>query len=454
MTTITTNDTAARLERLECIVRDLLAEARRQGASAAEAAASYEAGLEINVRLGEVETVEHTCDNGLGITVYFGRRKAASSTSDLSPEAIRDAVTAACAIASRTQEDPYAGLADADLMARDLPDLDLYHPWDLEPDAAIQLAIECEDAARVYDARIINSEGANVSTQSGLHIYGNSQGFIGGYPSTRHGLSCAVVGQEGESMQRDYWWTTARAETDLESPQAVGRRAGERTLARLGARQLPTQKAPVLFSPLTAAGLLRSLTGAISGSSLYRRSSFLLDRLDTRVFPEFVRIHEVPHLPRGLGSAPFDGDGVATRAKDLVSQGILRTYLLDAYSARRLGLRTTGNAGGVHNLHIEPGSLQAGPLDRAGMLAMLGNGLFVTELLGHGTNPVTGDYSRGAAGFWVENGEIAFPVEEITIAGNLKEMFMGLVAVGNDCDFPGSTRTGSWLIREMTIAGD
>jgi PmbA protein len=449
MTEIAPNDTAERLDRLERIVRDLLAEAVRQGASAAEAAASSESGLEINVRLGEVETVEHTRDNGLGITVYFGHRKGSASTSDLSPEAVRDAVTAACAIASRTQEDPCAGLADAELMARDSPDLDLYHPWDLAPDAAIQLAIECEDVARAFDPRIVNSEGASVSTHTGLHIYGNSLGFVAGYPSTRHGLSCAVVAQDGDSMQRDYWWTTARAAADLESPQAVGRRAGERTVARLGARQIPTQRAPVLFSPLTAAGLLRSLTAAISGSSLYRRSSFLLDRIDTRLFPDFVRIHEVPHLRRGLGSAPFDGDGVATRPKDLVSQGILRTYLLDAYSARRLGLTTTGNAGGVHNLHIEPGEW-----DRAGLLREMGTGLFVTELLGHGTNPVTGDYSRGAAGFWVEGGEIQFPVEEITIAGNLKEMFMGLVAVGNDCDFPGSTRTGSWLIREMTIAGD
>lgn len=449
MTEIAPNDTAERLDRLERIVRDLLAEAVRQGASAAEAAASSESGLEINVRLGEVETVEHTRDNGLGITVYFGHCKGSASTSDLSPEAVRDAVTAACAIASRTQEDPCAGLADAELMARDSPDLDLYHPWDLAPDAAIQLAIECEDVARAFDPRIVNSEGASVSTHTGLHIYGNSLGFVAGYPSTRHGLSCAVVAQDGDSMQRDYWWTTARAAADLESPQAVGRRAGERTVARLGARQIPTQRAPVLFSPLTAAGLLRSLTAAISGSSLYRRSSFLLDRIDTRLFPDFVRIHEVPHLRRGLGSAPFDGDGVATRPKDLVSQGILRTYLLDAYSARRLGLTTTGNAGGVHNLHIEPGEW-----DRAGLLREMGTGLFVTELLGHGTNPVTGDYSRGAVGFWVEGGEIQFPVEEITIAGNLKEMFMGLVAVGNDCDFPGSTRTGSWLIREMTIAGD
>lgn len=449
MTQTDPNDTAERLDRLERIVRDLLGEASRQGASAAEAAASSEAGLEISVRLGEVETVEHTRDNGLGITVYFGQRKGSSSTSDLSPEAVRDAVSAACAIASRTQADAYAGLAAADLMARDLPELDLYHPWPLEPDAAIQLAVACEDAARAFDPRIVNSEGASVSTQAGLHVYGNSHGFVAGYPSTRHGLSCAVVAQEGGSMQRDYWWTTARAAADLESPQEVGRRAGERTLARLGARQIGTRKVPVLFSPLTAAGLLRSFTSAISGSSLYRRSSFLLDRIDTRIFPDFVRIHELPHLRRGLGSAPFDGDGVATRAKDLVSEGILRTYLLDAYSARRLGLATTGNAGGVHNLHIEPCSL-----DRAGLLREMGTGLFVTELLGHGTNPVTGDYSRGAAGFWVEGGEIQFPVEEITIAGNLKEMFLGLVAVGNDCDFPGSTRTGSWLIREMTLAGD
>jgi len=444
-----TDDTRGRLARLEATIEDLLKEAKRRGATAAEAVVSGSAGLEVAVRLGEVETVEHTRDNGLGITVYFGQRKGSASTSDLSPAAVREAVRAACAIASQTQADPCAGLADPERLATEIPDLDLYHPWDLPVEEAIRLAIACEDAARAADPRIVNSEGASLSSHFGVQVYGNSHGFIGGYPSTRHGLSCAVIGQEGESMQRDYWWTSARAAADLEDPQAVGRRAAERTLARLGARQIPTCQAPVLFRAEVATGLLRNLTGAINGTSLYRRASFLLDHLGQRVFPDFVRIYEDPHLRRGLSSAPFDGEGVATAAKDFVTGGILRSYVLDTYSGCRLGMPTTANAGGVRNLHIE-----FGPLDLQGLLREMGTGLLVTELMGSGVNTVTGDYSRGAAGFWVEDGEIAFPVEEITIAGNLKRMYQGLVAVGNDCDFPGSTRTGSWLIDEMTIAGE
>ena len=449
MTITATEDTAERLARLQQHIEDLLREAKDRGASAAEASVGSSAGLEVSVRLGEVETVEHTRDNGLGITVYFGHHKGSASTTDLSPASLRDTVAAACTIAAQTQEDPCAHLADAALMARTIPDLDLYHPWPLGVDEAIRIAAECEDAARAYDARIVNSEGASLSTHMGLQVYGNSHGFIGGYPSTRHGLSCAVVGEDGDSMQRDYWWTSARCAADLDPARGVGERAAARTVARLGARQIDTRKAPVLFRAEVAAGLLRSLVSAISGGSLYRRSSFLLDHLNETIFPGFVRIHEQPLLARGLASAPFDGDGVATWSKDLVSEGVLRTYLLDAYSGCRLKLPTTGNAGGVRNLSIDMGEL-----DRAGMLALMGTGLFVTELMGHGVNAVTGDYSRGAAGFWVEHGEIQFPVEEITIAGNLKEMFAGLVAVGNDCDFPGSTRTGSWLIGEMTIAGE
>ncbi len=449
MTAIDTNDIPGRIVRLEQIVDDLLREASRQGATAAEAAASLSAGLETSVRLGEVETVEHTRDNGLGVTVYFDRRKGSASTSDLSLGAIRDTVEAACTIARHTQEDPAAGLADATRMATDPPDLDLFHPWALTVDDAIALAVECEEAARAYDPRIVNSEGADVSTHTGIQLYGNSHGFVGGYPSTRYGVSCAVVAEDGEAMQRDYWWSSARAGEDLDSAASIGRRAGERTIARLNARQLTTRQAPILFSAQMAVGLMRSLVNAISGSSLYRRASFLLDRLDDRIFPEFVRIYEEPLLPRGLGSAPFDGDGVATAAKDLISEGVLRTYLLDAYSARRLGMETTGNAGGARNLRIEMGDM-----DRSAMLREMGTGLFVTELMGQGANPVTGDYSQGAAGFWVENGEIQYPVEEITIASNLEEMFLGLVAVGKDCDFPGSTRTGSWLIEQMTIAGE
>ena len=445
---MTSDDTSARLARLQATIEDLLQEARHQGASAAEAVVSGSAGIEVGVRLGEVETVEHTRDNGLGITVYFGQRKGSASTSDLSPAAVREAVRAACTIAGHTQPDPAAGLADRQRLATVIPDLDLYHPWDLAVEDAIALAVACEDAARGSDPRIVNSEGASLSSHSGFQVYGNSLGFVGGYPTTRHGLSCAVIGQEGEAMQRDYWWTTARSATDLEAPEAVGRRAAERTLARLGGRQIPTQTAPILFRAEVATGLLRQLTGAINGTSLYRRASFLLDHLGQRIFPEFVRIYEEPLLPRGLSSSPFDGDGVATSAKDFVREGVLTSYVLDTYSARRLGMETTGNAGGVRNLHIAMGEL-----DLAGLMREMGTGLLVTELMGSGVNSVTGDYSRGASGFWVEGGEIAYPVEEITIAGNLKQMYQGLVAVGNDCDFPGSTRTGSWLIDEMTIAG-
>jgi PmbA protein len=448
VTDIAIDDVRERQARLEQIVADLLAEAKRRGASAAEAAASGDTGFDATVRLGQVETVEHTRDSGLGITVYFGQRKGSASTSDLSLAAVRDAVAAASAIATHTQEDQCAGLADRERMATEVPDLDLYHPWAISVEDAISLAVECEEAARGADARIVNSEGATVSTHSGTHVYGNSHGFVGGYPTSRHSLSCAVVGQDGDGMQRDYWWSTARAPADLDPAAAVGRRAGERTVARLGARQISTRQAPVLFRAEVAAGLLRTLVSAVTGSSLYRRASFLLDHLDKQIFPDFVRIHEQPLLPRGLGSAPFDGDGVATKAKDLVGAGILRSYVLDAYSACRLGMTTTGNAGGVRNLRIELGTL-----DRDGLIREMGTGLLITELMGHGINPVTGDYSRGAAGFWVEGGEIQFPVEEITIAGNLRQMFRGLRAVGNDCDYPGSTQTGSWLIDRMTIAG-
>ncbi len=448
MTEIATNDTHERQARLEHVVEDLLAEAKRQGASAAEAIASSGAGLETTVRLGEVETVEHTRGNGLSITVYMGHRKGSASTSDLSSTAVRDAVGAACAIAAHTQEDRCAGLADPGRIASEIPDLDLYHPWGLQVEDAIGLAIECEDAARVTDPRIVNSEGASVSTHTGVHVYGNSHGFVGGYPTSHHSLNCAVIGQDNEGMQRDYWWSSALAAEDLESAASVGRRAGERTVARLGSQRISTRQAPVLFSAQIASGLMRHLVSAITGSSLYRQASFLLDHLDRQIFPDFVRIHEEPRLPRGLGSAPFDGDGVATEPKDLISGGVLRTYLLDAYSACRLGMETTGNAGGVHNLKIDMGDL-----NRDALIRRMDTGLFVTELMGQGINPVTGDYSRGATGFWVERGEIQYPVEEITIAGNLKQMFLGLVAVGNDCDYPGSTRTGSWLIEEMTIAG-
>jgi PmbA protein len=441
--------------KLERLVAELLEEARGQGAETAEAAVSQDAGLSVTVRMGAVETVEHTRDRGLGVTVYFGTRKGSASTTDLSLAAVRDTVRAACNIARHTQEDPCAGLAEADLMAWDPPDLDLYHPWGVSAEQAIALALESEHAARALDPRITNSEGASLNSHAGLHIYGNSHGFTAGYPSSRHSLSCAVLGQEGDgTMQRDYWWTTARAPEDLEPTTEVGRKAAERVLARLGARRLSTRTAPVVFQADVAAGLLRSLIGAIRGPALYRKASFLVDQLGQQIFPAFVHIHESPQLPRGLGSAPFDNEGVATRARDLVTSGVLQGYVLDSYSGRKLGMRTTGNAGGVHNLTIDAASAAGQVLDRDGMRRTLGTGLWVTELMGHGVNIVTGDYSRGAAGFWVENGEIAYPVEEITIAGHLREMFRGLQAVGSDVDTRGSTRTGSWLIDRMTIAGE
>ncbi|MEN8166923.1 MAG: metalloprotease PmbA [Pseudomonadota bacterium] len=434
---------------LQQLVSDLLNEARRQGASAAEAGVSSDAGLSLNVRMGEPETIEYTRDNGLGVTVYFGQRKGSASTSDLSPEAVSETVRAACNFARYTSEDDCAGLADAALMAREIPDLDLYHPWDLSVDEAIEQATECETAARERDPRIVNSEGASLNTHNGLHVYGNTHGFIGGYPSSRHSLSCAVVGKEGESMQRDYWYSLSRIGELLEAPEQVGRMAAERTLARLGARKIATQEAPVLFQADVAVGLLRSFVGAIRGSALYRKSSFLLDQLDRPVFPEFVRIHEEPRLSRGLGSAPFDSEGVATQDRDFVTDGILSSYVLDSYSARKLGMQTTRNGGGVRNLRIN-----SGELDRAGLLQEMHTGLLVTELMGQGVNNVTGDYSRGAAGFWVENGEIQYPVEEITIAGNLKGMFMGLQEVASDIETRTSVQTGSWLIERMMIAGE
>ncbi len=434
---------------LEDLVRDILAEARAQGASAAEAGVSLETGLSVTARLGEVETIEYNRDKGLGVTVYFGGRKGSSSTSDFTPEAVREAVRAACGIAKYTAEDEYAGLADAALMARDIPDLDLCYPWDISAEQAIEMAIECEDAARGMDVRISNSEGGSVSSHQGYRVYGNSHGFIGAYPSTRHSLSCAVIGGEGEGMQRDYWFTVARDSAELEAAAEVGRRAAQRTLRRLDARRLPTCQVPVIFAAEIATSLLSHFTSAIRGGALYRKATFLLDHLGKQVFPAHIHIHEQPHLKRALGSTPFDNEGVATQARDIVRDGVLQGYILDSYAARKLGMQTTGNAGGVHNLVIDPGAL-----DLAGMLRRMDKGLLVTELMGMGVNAVTGDYSRGAAGFWVENGEIQYPVEEITIAGNLRDMFMRIAEVGNDVEVRGGTRTGSILIEEMMIAGE
>ena len=379
-----------RIEELKQTVAQLLDEATQQGASAAEAGLSIDEGLSVNARLGDVETIEHHCSQGLGITVYFGQRKGAASTSDLSPESIKETVSAACSIARYTSEDAYAGLPEADLLATHFPDLDLYHPWALSPDEAIALAIECEEAARGYHPDISNSEGASVSTNKGINVFGNSLGFLQARISTRHSLSCSVLAQRGADMQRDYWYTVARRAEGLDMARDVGIKAAERTLSRLGGRSLSPRQCPVLFCAELSGGLLNSFISAISGGALYRKSSFLLDALGKQIFPEFIHIHEQPHLIGALGSANFDSEGVATRHRDLVRDGILQDYVLSTYSANKLGFKSTGNAGGVRNLTLTP---SAGNFEE--MLQLLGTGLLVTELMGQGVKMVTGDYSRG-----------------------------------------------------------
>ncbi|MFC4158126.1 metalloprotease PmbA [Chitinimonas lacunae] len=431
------------------LVEQTLQIAKQNGATAAEAEVSEGVGQGVTVRLDEVETIEYNRDKGITVTVYQGQRKGHASTSDFSPQALRDTVEAALAIARHTAEDDCAGLADPDRLAREFPDLDVFHPWALSTDEAVELARRAERAARAVDGRISNTEAATVSSQAGLSVYGNSHGFIGPSATTRHSVSCVVIAQQGDAMQRDYWYTTARSPQDLEAAESVGRRAGERALARLGARRLKTGTYPVLFDPSMSAGLLTHLVSAISGGSLFRKATFLLDSLGTRVFSPLVNIVEDPFIPRALASSAFDGEGVATQRRQLVENGVINGYFLASYSARKLGMVSTGNSGGCHNLLVQP---TAG--DGADMRKRLGTGLLVTELLGQGVNGVTGDYSRGAAGFWVENGEIAYPVEEITIAGNLREMYQHIVAIGSDIEMRGSKRVGSVLIERMTVAGD
>ena len=442
---------ASRIPELKQVIEQVLSEARHAGASQCEADASLQRGITATVRLGEVDTVEYQRDRGLGVTVYFGKRKGSASTGDLSAEAVRATVQKACAIARYTGEDECAGLADPQDLAREVPDLDLYHRWDLEPDQAVELARACEAAGLAVDSRLTNSEGASVGNQRGVRVYGNSHGFLSGFASSSHSISCVLLASEGEDMQRDFWYSSARDPKDLEDPEAIGRRAGENAVARLGARRLPTRRAPVLFVPEMARGLFRSFIGAIRGGSQYRKTTFLLDAAGQRVFPEFVQIEERPHIPKALASSPFDGEGVATRDRQLVVDGVAQGYVLDSYSARKLGLRTTGNADGVHNLFVR--SSKEAPT-RAQLLRTMGTGLVVMELMGQGVNPVTGDYSRGASGFWVENGVIAHPVHEITIAGNLRQMFQGIAALGADVDDRGALHTGSVLIDDLTIAGE
>jgi PmbA protein len=447
---VSSNPVRLTQEDLESIIERALEEARARGASQAEAAVSQDTGLSVGVRLGEVETLEHQRDRSMGITVYFGQRKGSASTADFSLDAVRATVAKACSIARFTAEDAASGLADAALMTRTPLDLDLSHPWDVSADRAIEIAKSCEAAALKFDARINNSEGASLGTHQGLHVYGNTHGFVGGYPTTSHTLSCVVLAGTGEDMQRDYWYSSSRDWHELESAEAIGRESARRTIARLGPRRISTRRAPVLFVPEIARGLIGHFVAAIRGSSQYRQSSFLLNSVGQQVFPLGFSIAERPHIPKAMASAPFDDEGVATRDRELVADGILTGYILSSYSARKLGLKTTGNAGGAHNLLVAP--TLAGGADA--LLSRLGTGLLVTELMGQGVNMVTGDYSRGAAGFWVENGAIQYPVAEITIAGNLREMLKGVAAVGDDVDVRGGTRVGSILLQEMTIAGE
>lgn len=441
--------TAQDQERLAELAGQVLATAKRMGADSGETAVSRSQGFSVSVRMGDVETIEHNRDKSLVVTVYFGRKTGSASTSDFNAEAVEDSVRAACTIAKYTAVDDCAGLADADRMATEIRDLDIDHPWELSVEQAIDMARECEDAARSFDNRISNSEGATVSTHRGTEVYANTHGFVGGTSGTRHSVSCAVIGEQDNVMQRDYWYTAGRDFRELESAAAVGRAAANRTIRRLGARRVKTTQCPVVYEAPVAASLLSHFVSAVRGSAIYRKASFLLDRLGEPVFADDITVSEYPHLPKATGSANYDGEGVATQTRNIVQAGILNNYVLDSYSARKLGLETTGNAGGVRNLCIRPGKL-----DFEDMIREMGTGLLVTELIGAGVNNVTGDYSRGVAGFWIEGGRIQHPVEEVTIAGNLNDMFKRIVEVGADVDTRGNYRSGSILLDRLTVAGD
>lgn len=438
----------SRLDDLSTLAREVLAMARAKGASEAELTISEERGLNVNVRLGEVETVERTRDRGLSLTVLFGQRKAHASTADLHPASIAATVAQACAMARHTETDPAAGLADAGMLCTEVHDFDQWHPWAVSPDQAIALAIAAESAGRDSDPRISNSDGAGVGTSASLSVYANSLGFVGAERGTSHSLSVSLIAGQGDGMQRDYWYSSGLSPDDLESPEEIGRKAAERTLRRLDPRPSPTGEFPVLFAPEVARSLVGHLLSAVSGSALYRKSSFLVGAQGRRLFPEWLWMREQPHLWRGLRSSSFDADGVATREADLVRDGVLQRYLLGVYSARKLGLASTGNAGGVHNLAI---ASNAGGQEE--LLSGMRRGLLVTELMGQGVNLVSGDYSRGAAGFWVEDGQIAYPVAEVTIAGHLGAMFDGIEAIGSDIDTRSHITIGSVLVGRMTVAG-
>ncbi|HRO64220.1 metalloprotease PmbA [Thermomonas sp.] len=442
------DDSPARIARLSDLAQQLLGRARDMGADQCEVNCNEDSGLAVNVRMGEVETVEATRDRGVSVTVYFGTRKGSASSADLREDSLAATVAQACAIARHTEEDPCAGLADAGLMAKHQAEFDGWHPLPFDADRAIDVALACEAAGRGVDPRIGNSDGASMNANASLSVYANSHGFSGAERSTSYSIGCALIAGAGEAMQRDGWYSVALAPPDLEAPDAIGRKAAQRALARLQPRQLPTGQVPVLFSAEMARSLIGSFIGAISGGALYRRASFLLDSVGTRVFPDWFAIEEDPFLRRGFRSAAFDAEGVATRRSMLVEAGTVQRYVLGSYSARKLGLQTTANSGGVHNLTVK-----ANAGDLASQLVAMGRGLLVTELMGQGVNAITGDYSRGAAGFWIENGEVAYPVDGITIAGNLKTMFAGIEAVGSDVDLRSHVRTGSIRIDRMTVAG-
>ncbi|RUO80124.1 metalloprotease PmbA [Idiomarina tyrosinivorans] len=442
------NDLEQQMAMVKQAVQDALQQAKQAGASAAECSMSQSSGIAVGTRMGEVETVEFTQDGALGISVYRDHCKGSASTTDLSPQAIKATVEKACEIARFTSADPYNGLAPAELMAQHYPDLALCYPGDQSPDYAIAQALACERHALAQDPRITNSDGAHYGSHCGFRVYGNSHGFLGGYLQSRHDLSCVVIASQDDKMQRDMSYSVARKTSDLLAPEQVAEEAVTQTLARLGSRKVKTAKVPVIFRADVAGSFWGHLVSAISGGSLYRKASFLLDRLGDKIFPEFLTIHEDPHIVGGLASSPFDAEGVQTQAREIISDGQLQTYLLTSYAARKLDRQVTGHAGGIHNWQISHGDD-----DLAALCKQMGTGLLVTELMGQGVNLVNGDYSRGAAGFWVENGEIQYPVDEVTIAGNLKDMFANMVAVGNDIDPRHAVKSGSILLAEMKVAG-
>lgn len=446
---VTTAELHEEMRDVESAVATALEQAQKLGSSAAECAISRSRGINVGTRLGEVETVEFNQDGALGITLYVGQQKGSASTTDLSSQAIRAAVEKAFDIARYTSPDPYAGLAPAELMATDIPDLDLCHPADQSADYALEQALACENHALQLDPRIVNSDGAGYSSHVGYRVYGNSHGFLAGYLQSRHSLSCSLIAKSGDAMQRDYSYTVARHKDALWTPEQVAEDAAQSTLARLDSRKISTASVPVIFRADVANSLFGHFVGAISGGNLYRKSSFLLDHLGKQVLPEWLTITEQPHLRSALGSSPFDHEGLATTEKNIVTNGVLETYLMTSYAARKMQMQPTGHAGGIHNWTVSHGEQSLADLCRA-----MGTGLLVTELMGQGVNLVNGDYSRGAAGFWVENGEIQYPVEEITIAGNLKDMLKSIVAIGKDVDFRHGVRTGSILLENLKIAGN